>query len=43
MDPLPPINRVFSLIAQEEKQKSISSDSQQTVAFLAKAGQNHLT
>lgn len=40
MDPLPSVNRVFSLLAQEEKQKPISNDSQQTVAFLAKANQN---
>lgn len=26
MDPLPSINRVFSLIVQEEKQKSLSRD-----------------
>lgn len=37
MDPLPPLNRVFSLIAQEEKQKSVSSDVQHSMAFMTKA------
>lgn len=37
MDPLPSINRVFSLMAQEEKQKSISNETQNSMAFLAKS------
>lgn len=40
MDPLPSINRVFSLVAQEEKQKSIINESQQSVAFLARTNQS---
>jgi hypothetical protein len=41
MDPLPPINKVFSLVVQDEHQKEISgslgSMSQNTAALLAKA------
>ena len=37
MDPLPAINRVFSLVAQEEKQKSVSNENSNSMAFLAKS------
>lgn len=42
MDPMPTINRVFSLVAQEEKQKTISVDQHSSsVAFVAKSNQNN--
>ncbi|PON67470.1 hypothetical protein PanWU01x14_102730 [Parasponia andersonii] len=40
MDPMPPVNKVFSLISQDEHQKKVgvpSSDSANTMAFAAKA------
>lgn len=42
MDPLPSINHVFSLVAQEEKQKVLSIDYQHmsSVAFAAKSTKN---
>ncbi|KAL4586008.1 hypothetical protein LXL04_010638 [Taraxacum kok-saghyz] len=43
INPLPPINRVFSLVAQEEKQKFISTDQQHSfsVAFVVKSNNNN--
>lgn len=37
MDPLPSINRTFSLIVQGEKQKSIHNDVHHSIVFVAKA------
>ena len=38
MDPIPPINKVFSLVLQEEQQREVSSSSAPTqVAFAIKA------
>ncbi|PON38108.1 hypothetical protein TorRG33x02_345880, partial [Trema orientale] len=39
MDPMPPMNKVFALISQEEQQRKIgipASDSTNTMAFAAK-------